>query len=191
MSSKAAAKAPSNQAVFRETLKSVLGSVSPATRQVFVTAVNGPAEDDLDPSMWGPAPDPDQRREAALANLRQQYDVRRQVIDASLTRPEVSQLLDVSEQAVLDRLEAGDLVGLKKGREWRLPAWQFSADAERGFVPGISRLLEVFPGGIVTLSEWATRPHVELAGATPVAELVAGRVDEVLAAAQAASLAAW
>lgn len=113
------------------------------------------------------------------------------MLDASLTRSEAADLLDVSEQAVLDRLEAGDLIGLKKGREWRLPSWQFSADAERGFVPGVRRLREAFPGGVVTLTEWVTRPHVDFGGSTPAAELAAGHVDQVITTARAGSLAAW
>lgn len=191
MSSKAATTSTSDPAVFRDALKSVLGSVTPAMRHDFVTTVTGHDSDALDARLWGPGLDADERRAAALTNLRRQYEARRHVINASLTRPEAAELLDVSEQAVLDRLEAGDLVGLKKGREWRLPAWQFSADAERGFVPGIARLVEVFPGGVVSLTEWATRPNVEFDGATPANELAAGRADAVINAARAGSLAAW
>jgi len=176
---------------FSVVLKDVLTSVPDSVRDGFVRTVVGDPSDGLDTALWGRGPSPAERKEAALANLRLQYESRRQVVEASLTRTEAAELLDVSEQAVLDRLEAGDLIGLKKGREWRLPAWQFSPDAERGFVPGLARLREVFPGGAVSMTEWATSPNVELEGATPADELAAGHVDVVVHAASTGTAAAW
>lgn len=176
---------------FSAVLKDVLGSVPDSAREGFVLSVVGDRDDELDAAQWGRGPSPSERRQAALENLRRQYDARRAVVAASMTRSEAAELLDVSQQAVLDRLEAGDLVGLKKGREWRLPAWQFSPDAERGFVSGLAQLRGVFPGGVVSLTEWATAANVELDGATPAAELAAGRVEGVVRAAGAGTSSAW
>jgi hypothetical protein len=191
MSTRSAATDPPPAASFPRVLKRVLGSVTPTVQHDFVATVVGDDEGGLDDSLWGRGPSAEDRREAALVNLRRQYVARRQVIDASLTRPEVAGLLDLSEQAVLDRLEAGDLVGLKKGREWRLPAWQLSPDSERGFVPGLRLLRASFPGGVVSLTEWATEPNVELDGATPADALGKGEVEAVVRAAHASSSAAW
>lgn len=94
----------------------VLGSVPRATREGFVCAVTAEETDELNQA-FGPAPWVIQRREAVLAMLRRQYEFRPEVIETSLTRPEVPELLQVSERAVLDRLEARDLIGLKKGRD--------------------------------------------------------------------------
>lgn len=184
----------SKTAGFSVVLKDVLAGVPDSAREGFVlTVVGEPGEpsDSLDTALWGRGPSPAERREVALANLRRQYASRRSVVEASLTRAEAAELLDISEQAVLDRLEAGDLIGLKKGREWRLPVWQFRPDAERGFVPGLARLCAVFPGGAVSLTEWVTSPNVELEGATPADELAAGHVDAVVHAAATGSAAAW
>lgn len=183
-----------NSGHFAVVLEDVLGSVPESAREGFVrTVVDAPGEPDesLDPALWGRSPSAAERKDAALANLRRQYETRRKVVEASLTRTEAAELLDISEQAVLDRLDAGDLIGLKKGREWRLPAWQFSPDAERGFLSGLAALRAVFPGGAVSMTEWATAPNVELGGATPAEELAAGRVDVVVRAAATASAAAW
>ncbi|MFT4009951.1 MAG: helix-turn-helix domain-containing protein [Nocardioidaceae bacterium] len=154
------------------------------------SVVNGP-DDRLDPTLWGHAPTPAERREAGLVNLRRQYESRRQVAESSLTRAEAAELLDVSEQAILDRLESGDLIGLKKGREWRLPAWQFAADSERGFLPGLARLRQAFPGGAVAITEWATSRNRDLAGATPAEKLAAGETDAVIRLAADGTAAAW
>ncbi|HEY5853166.1 MAG TPA: helix-turn-helix domain-containing protein [Aldersonia sp.] len=176
---------------FSAVLEDVLAAVPDSAREGFLTAVAGDPGAGLDPALCGPAPSPAERSEAAIENLRRQYDSRRRVIEVSLTRAQAAELLDISEQAVLARLGAGDLVGLKKGREWRLPAWQFNPDAERGFVPGLARLRVVFPGGGVTLTEWAIAPNVELDGATPADMLAAGCVDAVVHAARAATAVAW
>jgi hypothetical protein len=179
---------------FSTALEDALASVPENERESFVLGVVGDDDGDgdgLDPALWGPGPSPAERKRAALANLRRQYQARRAVVEASLTRPEAAELLDVSEQAVLDRLKAGDLVGLKKGREWRLPSWQFSADSELGFVPGLAGVTAVFAGGAVSLTEWALAPNGELDDATPADALAAGRVDDVVRAAHAGTAAAW
>lgn len=179
-----------DQGRFAKVLKDVLGTVSESDRDGFVTSVVG-SEAELDTALWGREPSAAERRSAALENLRLEFEARRAVIEESLTRSEVSELLDISEQAVLDRLESGALIGLKKGREWRLPTWQFNPDAERGFVPGLAELQQVFPGGAVTLSNWVTAPSTDLDGATPAAELAAGHVDQVVLAAKSLTAAAW
>ena len=175
---------------FAKVLKDVLVTVPESDRDGFVTSVVG-SEDELDTALWGREPSVAERRTASLENLRLEFEARRTVLEESLTRAEVAELLDVSEQAVLDRLESGALVGLKKGREWRLPTWQFNPDAERGFVPGLAELQQVFPGGVVTLSSWVSAPSVDLDGATPAAELAAGHVDRVVLAAKSLTAAAW
>ena len=100
---------------------------------------------------------------------------RQAVLAQSITRAEAAQLLRISDQAVSDRLTAGDLVGLKDGRVRRLPAWQFDADTANGWLPGISQLRTHFPGGPVTLTTWATTPNVDLRDQTPAARLAARR----------------
>ncbi|WP_234420116.1 helix-turn-helix domain-containing protein [Rhodococcus ruber] len=176
---------------FSAVLKDVLGSVPEAERESFVLGVVGDEGEGLDAGLWGRGPSPAERRHAALENLRRQYRARRAVVAESLTRPEAAELLEVSEQAVLDRLKAGDLIGVKKGREWRLPSWQFDADTEQGFVPGLARVSRVFPGGAVSLTEWALNVNPDLDGATPAEALAAGRIDDVVRAAEAGTAAAW
>lgn len=165
--------------------------VPEATRDEFERAVSPEPTGSLNPNLWGPEPTIEDRRAAALRNLEAQYTARRKVLEDSLTRPEAAGILGVSEQAVLDRLDAGDLIGLKKGREWRLPTWQFFADTERGFLPGLAELKSLFAGGVVSLSEWITSENVDMGGATPAQMLAAGNVDEVFAVARAVTSAAW
>lgn len=182
---------PNSGDEFAVVLEDVLATVPAAARDGFVRSVIDEPQDDLDPTLWGAAPDAVERKQAALTSLRTQYEWRRQVLQASLTRAEAAELLDVSEQAILDRLRAGDLIGLKQGREWRLPAWQFSPDTERGLIPGLARLSEAFPGGAVSMTTWATRPHADLGGDTPADRLTAGQVEDVIHVARIGTAAAW
>ncbi|TCN53571.1 hypothetical protein EV641_106217 [Rhodococcus sp. SMB37] len=178
---------------FSAALKEALAAVPDTERDSFVLGVVGDDTngDGLDPALWGPPPTSADRKRAALENLRRQYRARRAVADASLTRTEAAELLEVSEQAILDRLKTGDLIGLKKSREWRLPAWQFHADTETGVVPGLSQVGAVFPGGAVSLTEWAQTPNSDLEGTTPADALATGRVEDVVRAAHAGTAAAW
>lgn len=183
--------ASSDDVEFAAVLEDVLATVPAAARDGFVRSIVDEPQDDLDPALWGGAPDPVKRKQVALANLRTQYESRRQVLGASLTRAEAAELLEVSEQAILDRLRAGDLIGLKKGREWRLPAWQFRPDTERGVLPGLAKLREAFPGGAVSMSAWASRPHTDLGGDTPADRLASGQVEDVIHIARIGTAAAW
>jgi excisionase family DNA binding protein len=165
--------------------------VPASVRTEFVEAVADQAAGTLDESLWGSGPSAEELRLAALQGLKDDFVARRDLLTVSLSRSEVAELLGVSPQAVLDRLRDGDLVGLKDGREWRIPMWQVNASAERGFVPGIAELRRLFLGGVVPLSRWATTPNVDLGGVAPADALAAGRVPEVIAIAATATAAAW
>jgi len=158
----------------------------------FIEAVTGnDASDGLDPTLWGPSPSTAEATRAHMVNLAARFADRQAVLTQSITRAAAAQLLGISDQAVSDRLAAGDLVGLKDGRAWKLPAWQFDADTESGWLPGIAQLRQHFPTGPVTLTAWATTPNVDLGDHTPAAVLAAGDLDQVLLVAQARGPAAW
>lgn len=156
----------------------------------FIVAVTG-ADDELDPALWGDSPSTAEAARAHLANLTAKFTDRQTVLAQSITRADAAHLLGISDQAISDRLNAGDLIGLKDGRVWKLPAWQFHADTENGTLPGIAALRQHFPAGPVTLTAWVTAPNADLDNHTPAARLAAGDVDQVLRAAQAGGPIAW
>jgi excisionase family DNA binding protein len=80
-------------------------------------------------------------------------------------RLQAAELLGISPQRVTDKLESRRLVGIKVGREWRLPRWQFDPDNTSGALPDLDVLQAAFPGGPVSLSRWIMRPHPEFTGA--------------------------
>lgn len=148
-------------------------------------------EQSLDAALWGPKPSSEQAAAGVLANLRKQFGGRRALEDESVSRTEAAALLGVSDQAVTGAMEARRILGFKRGRRWLLPAWQFDPEAERGVLPALGELAAVFPGGVVSLSGWVTRPHPDHAGCTPRDALAKGEVDAVLRSARMVTAAGW
>jgi hypothetical protein len=171
-------------------LRAVIEELPPGEITDFIDTLTA-AADGLDPTLWGLPPSKTEATRAHLANLAAKYADRQAVLAQSITRAEAAQLLGISDQAVSDRLTAGDFAGLKEGRVWKLPAWQFNADTENGWLPGIAQLRQHFPAGPVTLTAWATAPNVDLGDRTPAARLAAGDVENVLLVAQAGGPTGW
>lgn len=174
----------------------LLGQADPREQKLLVdavtTATNTPTgADALDENLWGPAPTAGEDSAAQIMLLRRSFADRRRLEEQSLTRDQAADLLGVSPQMVTEYLHKGDLLGLKIGRSWLIPAWEFDADAERGFLPGLCPLQRAFPGGVVTLTQWVIRPSADLDGRTPRDALVAGDVDDVLDVATTLTAAGW
>lgn len=145
----------------------------------------------LDETYWGPAPTGTETRTTALADLQRQFSARQRLLDRSITRAQAAHLLGVTEQTVSTLISSGDLLTIKEGREHRIPVWQFNAGAERGILPGIRKLHDVYPGGLASLSEWVELPNVEFDGATPVELLAKGKIEAVVDIARIGTAAAW
>ncbi len=114
-------------------------------------------------------------RDVALGSAR-----RHDVVAKSLGRGQAAELLGITPRAVSRRLDRRALVGLKDGREWRIPAWQFAPEFEDGVLPGIRELAERFPGGVTSLSRWMRRENADLDDLAPVEAVRRGRLDSVL-----------
>jgi excisionase family DNA binding protein len=90
------------------------------------------------------------------------------VFSDALDVKEAAERLGVSPATVDEMVHNGDLVAVRLGGTWLLPAWQFYAD---GVLPGVRRVLEEWPGSTVTLSMWACTPSGQLHGRTPAQAL--------------------
>lgn len=151
-----------------------------------------PASDDPSvPAVWGPVPTPAERAEAEMANLVKAFVARRAVIDASVSRGDVADLLGVSEQSITKQILGDRIVGVKDKGRWAIPSWQLDAGSEDGLLPGIRELAQIFPGGPVALSLWVLRPNVEFGDKRPRDVLAANRVGEVIQAVKGMTAAGW
>lgn len=154
-------------------------------------AVTVSVDDGLDERFWGPAPDPVTAAEAVVADLTEQFAQRRDLATNSIGREAAAELLGISPQSITGKLEARKLVGIKVGREWRLPRWQFDPDNTAGALPDLNVLQAAFPGGPVSLSRWMMRPNPEFDGRTPREETIASGSASVIKVARNLTAAGW
>jgi hypothetical protein len=145
--------------------------------------------DPLDEELWGPEPTEEDLAEARQVGRAAVRDALGAALHGALTRDQAADRIGVTPQAVSERRKAGKLLGLRRGREWRFPAWQFADD---GTVPGLELLIAGWSGTPLALSTWATRPSVDLEGRTPAQTLTRRHgPDRVSELAHALGDAAW
>jgi len=129
---------------------------------------------------FGPEPSQAAFADAIAWNVAVGTERRRDVIRQSVTRHEAARRLGVSAQAVSYMLDRGALVGLKEGREWRLPEWQFELESPTGVLAGLRDIAARFPASVVALSRWIQHENADLGGLTPRAALRRGNVQDVV-----------
>lgn len=173
----------------RRQLKDLAGELARQPSSLVAALLHAlrPAQDAtrLDTALWGRTPDARAVRASAADNLALAVARRTAVLGASVTRGAAARALGKSDQAVSAMLERGSLLGLKEGREWRIPSWQLDPDRPQGVLPGLREVARAYRDGVVSLSEWVDRPHPSLEDATPRQALVRGEVEGVVAAAAA------
>lgn len=168
----------------RESLREAIDALRHSSRaMVLLVLASLRAQEDGDEALdraFGRDPSPAAYREAVAGNLAIAADRRRDLVARSIGRRDAAARLGVSAQAVSGMLERGALVGIKEGREWRLPTWQLDADGPAGVVPGLREVAARFPGSVVALSRWVQRENPDLDGLTPLAALRRGDVAGVV-----------
>lgn len=173
----------------------LLEAAAETERTLLMAAVRAepePAgEPALDEALFGPAPTEAEATASELDQLKLTFERRREVASSALSREAAAALLEMSKQAVLDQIRAGALVGLREGNRWLLPSWQFDADAERGYLPGIAEVSAAFPGGVVSLSRWVMAPNVEFDSHSPRQVMADGGSDAVAELAGTLTAAGW
>ncbi|UUE28574.1 helix-turn-helix domain-containing protein (plasmid) [Rhodococcus qingshengii] len=130
-----------------------------------------PTETDVS-SSWGPPISEAEAASLERKNLHLQVAQRREQLTTSYTRAEAADMLGVSPQTVSEMVAKHRLIGIKDGREWRFPAWQFTPDSAEPVLPELDRLVREFPGGVVSLSRWMNRPNGNFEGRTPQQEML-------------------
>ncbi len=129
---------------------------------------------------FGPSPNEEAVAEAQVWNHTTQQRQMSELVSVSLSQDEAARILGVSSRTVSRMLARGSLVGLKVGRSWRLPVWQFDRLAPGGLVPGLPDIVALFPASLLALSRWIAIENADLGGLTPRAAIQAGRLAEVL-----------
>jgi len=147
------------------------------------------SEEDRRAGAWGAAPNRRQLVVAAELAEGARAGALADALDGALSRRQVAERLGVSPQAVSERLKARRLVALRRGREWRFPAWQFSDD---GTIPGLSHVIAAWHGTPLSLSAWARASSPDLDGRTPAREVERpGGLERVLELERALAATGW
>jgi hypothetical protein len=154
-------------------------------------AATAEAGNDLDERFWGPAPDSVTAVKTVFADLSEQFAQRRRLANDSISRDDAAGLLGIAAQSVTSKLASGKLIGIKVGREWRLPRWQFDSDNTSGVLPDLDELQAAFPGGPVSLSNWIARAQPDFDGRTPREEMIVHGSAPVIKVARALTAAGW
>ena len=175
----------------RPSVAAVVNEANDSERDRLQAAVTADPDDRLEERFWGPGPDSVTASQAVFADLSDQFAQRRQLAADSVSRDEAAELLGIAAQSITTKLAAHKLVGIKVGREWRLPTWQFDPDNPSGVLPDLDILQAVFPGGVVSLSKWMLRQQPEFDGRTPREELALHDSAPVIALARALTAAGW
>jgi excisionase family DNA binding protein len=83
------------------------------------------------------------------------------LITDSLSVPQAADLLKVDQSRIRQRLTERTLYGIKVGRTWRLPRFQFK---EHGQIRGLDQVLPQLPSTLhpVALQRWLTSPSSDL-----------------------------
>lgn len=168
----------------RESLREAIDALRHSSRgMVLLVLASLRAQEGGDPHLddaFGRDPTASEYAESVAWNLSVATERRQHLIARSLARHETASRLGVSAQAVSDMLDRGALIGLKEGREWRIPEWQFDPESPTGVLPSLRDLASRFPASVVALSRWIEREHPDLDGMTPRAALRRGNVEGVL-----------
>ena len=168
----------------RESLREAIDALRHSSRgMVLLVLASLRAQEGSDTRLddaFGREPSASEYAEAVAWNLSVATARRQRLIARSVARHEAASRLGVSPQAVSEMLDRGALVGLREGREWRIPAWQFDEESPTGVLPGLRDLGSRFPGSVVSLSRWIERENPDLDGMTPRAALRRGNVEGVL-----------
>lgn len=100
------------------------------------------------------------------------------LLATALTVEQVAARLGVDQSRIRQRLGDRTLYGVKAGRAWRLPTWQFLH--EGGVAPGIEAVLPALPTSVhpVAVWRWMTKPATDLehdgVATSPLGWLAAG-----------------
>jgi hypothetical protein len=182
---------PSDTTELRDAVAAVVNEADESQVARLEAAAETEPADDLDELFWGDAPDAGTTVAALLTDLGEQFAQRQQLAEDGITRDATAGLLGITAQSVTAKLAARKLVGIKLGREWRLPTWQFDPDVATGVLPDLDTLQDVFPGGPVSLSRWMLIAQPEFDGRSARAEMIVHGSGSVIELAGALTATAW
>lgn len=136
----------------------------------------------------GPAATEPERLEREAASVARYFQKRQELLQESLSAPEVARLLGTSRQTPHDRAKAGTLLAVRERGGLRFPRWQFDPNGPDGVLPGFPDVLRALNASPLAKVSWFLRPSPYLEGRTPLESLKAGEVTRLIGIARGAGV---
>ena len=154
---------------------------------IVVTGV----DDELDESVWGPAPSPSEVNAARTSQTRIVASMRNRLIRTGLTYSEAAATLPAKPSELRKLIADRRLLSIDTREGPVFPRWQFDSGQRSGLLPDIDELCQTFPGDLVYLSKWIMTPNPNFGGRTPRTALAEGDGKEVVRIAKTLTAAGW
>ena len=127
----------------------------------------------------------EERAELEAYALTQSFRRRQELLQDTLTAPQVAKLLHVSRQTPHDRVKSKRMLAVMDRGMLRFPAWQF--DQEQGeVIEGLPRVVQALHMPALSQISWFLQPNPFLttedndSGSTPLEVLKSGEVERVV-----------
>lgn len=120
-----------------------------------------------------------ERSALEMATLARSFRRRKELLEGTLTAPQVANLLDTTRQTPHDRVRSGTLLAVFDRGVWRFPAWQFDPEGPDGVVEGLPDVLQALHASPLAKASWLVRPNQYLEGRTPLETLKEGLKEPV------------
>lgn len=113
---------------------------------------------------------------------------RQELLQGSLTAPQVARRLGTTPQTPHDRAQSQTLLAIEDRGSLRFPYWQFDANGPNGVIAGLPDVLKALDASPLGKISWLTLSNPYLEGRTPLEALKAGETARVVGQARAVGM---
>jgi len=121
-----------------------------------------------------------ERMEYEMASIARHFQKRQELLQDTLSAPQVAQLLGTTRQTPHDRAKAGTLLAVRERGGLRFPRWQFDAKGSDDVFEGLPEILKALKVSALEKVAWFVRPHPDLEGKTPLETAQAGQSERLV-----------
>lgn len=126
-----------------------------------------------------------ERLELETASIARYFQRRQELLENSLSAPQVAKLLGTTRQTPHDRAKSGTLLAVRERGGLRFPRWQFDVEGPDGVLAGFSEVVRALDVCALEKVSWFVRSNPYLEGRTPLEALKAGERERLVTIARA------
>lgn len=118
-----------------------------------------------------------ERLELETVSTARYFRRRQELLEDSLSAPQVAKLLGTTRQTPHDRAKAGSLLAVRERGGLRFPRWQFDPDGPDGVLAGLPDVVRALDVSALEKISWFVRPNPYLEERTPLEALKAAEKE--------------